>query len=124
METPVNESNPERYLREIRDLQKQNTALLQELVEQKRSEVRWQHWKSVGRVILILLPYVISSYAMWLFYTKVQESISSITNAPKNTIENINSGTKQFWNTRNEIINATSEKTDGIIENVKSYFSH
>lgn len=124
------ESRPEQYLREIRDLQQanlelqqKNETLLNELVEQKRSQVRWQHFRTAGSIVIMILPYLFSAYLSWLFYVKIQESISSFTNAPKNAIESVTQQTKQLWNDREELLDTTSKKTESMWDSVKSYLS-
>lgn len=124
------ESKPEQYLREIRDLSLQNAqlqienkALLLELVEKKRSQLHWQHWKTAGNIVIIILPYALSAYMTWLFYVKVQESIQSFTHAPQNAIESISSGVKNTWTNREELLETSSEKTKTKLESIKSYFT-
>jgi len=73
------ETRPEQYLREIRDLQKQNAQIMERLLqmeEKKRSSIRW---KGVAQIAVALLPYVFSLFVAWTFYAKVQESIDSMT---------------------------------------------
>lgn len=73
------ETRPEQYLREIRDLQKQNAEIMERLIhieEKKRSAVRW---KGIAQLAVALLPYAFSLFVAWTFYAKVQESIDSMT---------------------------------------------
>lgn len=77
--TPIKETRPEQYLREIRDLQKQNTEMLERLIaveEKTQSAVRW---KTTAKVALALMPYAFSMFVAWTFYEKVQDSIDSMT---------------------------------------------
>lgn len=96
------ESRPEKYLREIRDLQKKNLELLTKLttVEEKRESRRI--FFIGGKALMILLPYLFSMFVAWAFYAKVQDTVQSlqtyITQIPSAVSEkfNINIDTDQI----------------------------
>lgn len=119
MNLPPQETRPEQYLREIRDLQIKNFELLEELVEQQQSEKKWKHLKMTGNIIIMILPYLLSAYLSWLFYLKIETMINNVYNAPKNAIESVTS----IWNTKENIIEEGSIKTESIVESIKSYFT-
>lgn len=123
------ESRPEQYLREIRDLQQKNAELqeknaqmLQTLVDQKQSELRWQHWGSAGRVLMIILPYALTASLSWWFYTAIQNSLSSFTSMPKSAIESITSGTKKILEGKETVVEDTSSIGQDLLDRAKQFF--
>ncbi len=71
------ETRPEMYLREIRDLQKENGILLKKLYAVEEEKQVSKRWATMFHVATLVLPYAFSAYVSWVFYEKVQETFSS-----------------------------------------------
>ncbi len=92
----IKETRPEMYLREIRDLQKQNGELLQKLYAAEEDKISSKRWATMFHIATMLLPYAFSAYVSWVFYEKVQDTFNSF---------------KQF------IVDSPSRVKGGLVEN-------
>ncbi len=77
MAEKIRETRPEQYLREIRDLQKQNGELLQKLYAAEEDKISSKRWATMFHIATMLLPYAFSAYVSWVFYEKVQDTFTS-----------------------------------------------
>ncbi len=114
----IKETRPEQYLREIRDLQKQNAELLQKLYTIEEHQVSSKRWATVFHILTMLLPYIFSAYLSWVFYEKVQDSFNSfkefivhspsrvtktVTESVKNHVNAVTDTGEALWNQRGEL---------------------
>jgi len=114
----IRETRPEMYLREIRDLQKQNGELLQKLYSAEEDKVSSKRWATMFHIATMLLPYAFSAYVSWVFYEKVQDTFNNLKqfiidspsqltgNLKENFTGNINSVTEAgtiLWENKNTL---------------------
>lgn len=71
------ESKPEQYLRQIRDLESKNRILLEQLVEYKTHDEKRRKWRIMGRIALVLMPYILTIALAAFFYLKIVQSLDS-----------------------------------------------
>ncbi len=117
------ETKPEQYLREIRDLQKQNLEILQRLSEYEDHKSSQHKWGIAFRVIGSLMPYLLSVALVWGFYMKIEDLTNSVQETVKNipTTLSVNMGDK--WDSLkekgSEIWGGTKESSEKTSENLK-----
>lgn len=80
----TSESNPEKYLREIRDLQLQNLEILKKLTDFEDDKKSSRKWSTGIKVIGSLMPYLLSIALVWSFYMKIEDLTTSVTDTVKN----------------------------------------
>jgi hypothetical protein len=111
------ESNPERYLREIKEIQKQNLEILKSINKIQEKKESRRKWKFIGNILIILLPYLFSLFVAWAFYYKVETSILTIKEFIKDIPNNISMGfgdnidslKEDFKNKGSSILDKTSD---------------
>ena len=92
------ESNPEKYLREIRDLQLQNLEILKKLTEFEDEKKSVRKWSTGIKVIGSLMPYLLSIALVWSFYTKIEDLTISVTDTVKNLPQTLSIDIGGKWN--------------------------
>ncbi len=99
---PPQESIPEKYLREIRDLQKQNLEILKKLTIYEEKKIFRGRWAIFIKTLGILLPYIFSIFLAWVFYMSVLESVNSLKEFVIELPKNISLNAGDQWDTFRE----------------------
>lgn len=73
----MEETLTEQYLRQIRDINLHNRQLLHELVEFRKKEQKSHKWKILGRISLVLMPYILTIALGFFFYARIINTLGS-----------------------------------------------
>lgn len=86
---PMEQKTAQDYLKEIRDLNLENRILLQELVKIKKAEESRRKWRVLMNIFYAILPYFLAVLLAFVFYLKVQQTITDFQDYLKNALPNI-----------------------------------
>ena len=117
--TPIKETRPEMYLREIRDLQKQNGELLKKLYSAEEDKISSKRWATTFHVATMLLPYAFSAYISWVFYEKVQDTFDNLKQFIVDSPSRVTGGLKEKFT---ENIDSITDAGEGIWENKNTIY--
>ena len=109
------ESNPEKYLREIRDLQLQNLEILQKLTEYEDEKISRGRWATGVKILGSLMPYLLSVALVWGFYMKIEDLTNSVQDTVKNLPKDISLNIGDKWG---DIAENLSDKTGDMKESI------
>lgn len=115
-----NESTPEKYLREIRDLQKQNLEILQKLSQQEENKASQKKLATLFGLIGTLLPYLLAIGLVWGFYLKISDLTSSVINTVKDIPSEMSIHISDQWDS---VTDNFSDKKDAATHSIKDKWS-
>lgn len=98
----MEESNPEKYLREIRDIQQKNLEILTRLTEYEDSKISRGRWAVGGKILGGLLPYLLSVALVWGFYMKIEDLTNSVQETVKNLPKTMSLNITDKWDSAAE----------------------
>lgn len=115
------ESNPERYLREIKEIQEKNLEILTAISKIQEKKESRRKWKFIGNILVVLLPYLFSLFVAWAFYYKVENSILTIKEFIKDIPSSISEG---FGGGFKGSIDSLKDQGSSIFEKTNDFLSN